>query len=200
MSTGSPTAIRSDNGTPFATQAICGLSRLSVWWIKLGIDHQRIDPGQPQQNGAHERMHRTLKAETARPPRRDMAAQQQRFDDWRAEFNADRPHDALSGAVPADHYTPSPRSMPDVLPAPDYPGHYEVRYVSRDGAIRLKKRQVFVSQALGGGDRGARGGGRRGVERVVLRPAPGPARRADVEALRVIRGCRECKRSARSNL
>ena len=146
---GLPGAIRSDNGTPFATQAICGLSRLSVWWIKLGIDHQRIDPGQPQQNGAHERMHRTLKAETARPPKRDMAAQQQRFDAWRAEFNADRPHDALGGAVPADRYAPSSRPMPDVLPSPDYPGHFEVRYVSRDGAIRLKKRQVFVSQALG---------------------------------------------------
>ena len=147
---GLPTAIRSDNGTPFATQAICGLSRLSVWWIKLGIDHQRIDPGQPQQNGAHERMHRTLKAETARPPKRDVATQQQRFDAWRVEFNGERPHDALAGQVPADLYTPSPRPMPDVLPAPDYPGHYEVRYVSRDGAIRLKKRQVFVSQALGG--------------------------------------------------
>jgi len=147
---GLPTAIRSDNGTPFATQAICGLSRLSVWWIKLGIDHQRIDPGQPQQNGAHERMHRTLKAETARPPKRDMAAQQARFDAWRAEFNAERPHDALAGRVPADLYVRSARPMPDVLPAPDYPGHFEVRYVSRDGAIRLKKRQVFVSQALGG--------------------------------------------------
>ena len=147
---GLPTAIRSDNGTPFATQAICGLSRLSVWWIELGVDHQRIDPGQPQQNGAHERTHRTLKAETARPPERSMAAQQRRFDGWRAEFNADRPHDALAGRVPADLYAPPPRPMPDVLPEPDYPGHFEVRYVSRDGAIRLKKRQAFVSQALGG--------------------------------------------------
>ena len=147
---GLPTAIRSDNGTPFATQAICGLSRLSVWWIKLGIDHQRIDPGRPQQNGAHERMHRTLKAETARPPKRDMAAQQVRFDRWRAEFNEERPHEALGLDTPASRYVPSPRPMPNVLPEPDYPGHYEVRYVSRDGAIRLKKRQVFVSQALGG--------------------------------------------------
>ena len=147
---GLPTAIRSDNGTPFATQAICGLSRLSVWWIKLGIDHQRITPGQPQENGAHERMHKTLKAECARPPERDMGRQQARFDRWRDEFNADRPHDALSGAVPADRYAPSERPMPDVLPSPDYPGHFEVRYVSRDGAIRLKKHQVFVSQALGG--------------------------------------------------
>ena len=145
---GLPTAIRSDNGTPFATQAICGLSRLSVWWIKLGIDHDRIDPGQPQQNGAHERMHRTLKAETARPPERDLAMQQTRFDAWRAEFNADRPHDALGGAVPASRYAPSPRPMPDVLPGPEYPGHYEVRYLSKDGNVRFKTKQFFVSQTL----------------------------------------------------
>ena len=130
---GLPSAIRSDNGTPFATLAICGLSRLSVWWIKLGIDHDRIDPGQPQQNGAHERMHRTLKAECARPPERDLATQQTRFDAWRAEFNADRPHDALGGAVPASRYAPSPRPMPDVLRGPEYPGLYEVRYLSKDG-------------------------------------------------------------------
>ena len=145
---GLPTAIRSDNGTPFATQALCGLSRLSVWWIKLDIDHDRIDPGQPQQNGAHERMHRTLKAECARPPERDMAAQQKRFDAWRAEFNADRPHDALSGDVPGSRYTCSPRPMPDVLPEPEYPGHYEVRYLSKDGNVRFKTKQFFVSQTL----------------------------------------------------
>lgn len=98
---GLPAAIRSDNGTPFATQALCGLSRLSVWWIKLDIDHDRIEPGQPQQNGAHERMHKTLKAETARPPERDMARQQARFDRWRAEFNDERPHEALGYATPA---------------------------------------------------------------------------------------------------
>ena len=146
---GLPDAIRSDNGTPFATQALCGLSRLSVWWIKLGVDHQRIDPGQPQQNGQHERMHRTLKAETARPPDRDMAAQQTRFDRWRAEFNDDRPHDALGLDTPTEHYTPSLRSMPDVLPQPEYPGHFEVRYLSKDGNVRFKTKQIFVSQTLG---------------------------------------------------
>ena len=145
---GLPDAIRSDNGTPFATQALCGLSRLSVWWIKLGIDHQRIDPGQPQQNGAHERMHKTLKAECARPPERDMARQQVRFDAWQTEFNADRPHDALAGQVPADLYTPSRRSMPDALPEPEYPGHFEVRCLSKDGNVRFKTKQVFVSQTL----------------------------------------------------
>jgi putative transposase len=145
---GLPAAIRSDNGTPFATQAICGLSRLSVWWIKLGIDHDRIEPGQPQQNGAHERMHRTLKAECARPPERDLATQQVRFDAWRAESNAERPHDALGGAVPASRYTCSPRAMPDVLPEPEYPGHYEVRYLSKDGNVRFQTKQFFVSQAI----------------------------------------------------
>ena len=145
---GLPTAIRSDNGTPFATPALCGLSRLSVWWIKLDVDHDRIDPGQPQQNGAHERMHRTLKAETARPPERDMALQQARFDDWRAEFNGDRPHEALGLATPASAYAPSPRAMPDALPEPEYPGHYEVRYLSKDGNVRFKSRQFFVSQTL----------------------------------------------------
>ena len=145
---GLPEAIRSDNGTPFATQALCGLSRLSVWWIKLGIDHQRIDPGQPQQNGAHERMHKTLKAETARSPERDMTRQQARFDRWRTEFNDDRPHEALGYATPASAYTPSRRAMPAVLPEPEYPGHFEVRYLSKDGNVRFKRRQFFVSQTL----------------------------------------------------
>jgi putative transposase len=145
---GLPTSIRSDNGTPFATQAICGLSRLSVWWIKLDIDHQRIDPGRPQQNGAHERMHKTLKAETARPPKRDMAHQQARFDAWRAEFNADRPHEALGDDVPASHYTASRRLMPTTLPEPEYPGHFEKRWISSCGTYKWQGRQLFLSQAL----------------------------------------------------
>ena len=146
---GLPEAIRSDNGTPFATQALCGLSRLNVYWIKLGVDHQRIDPGQPQQNGGHERMHKTVKAECARPPEADMAAQQVRFDAWRREFNEDRPHEALGYEVPASLYVPSPRQMPGVLPEPEYPGHFEVRYLSKDGNVRFKTRQIFVSQTLG---------------------------------------------------
>lgn len=145
---GLPQAIRTDNGTSFATRALCGLSRLSVWWIKLDIDHQRIEPGQPQQNGAHERMHKTLKAETTRPPEQDMIAQQARFDRWRAEFNEERPHEALGYETPASCYTASPRSMPTVLPEPEYPGHFEVRYLSKDGNVRFKHRQFFVSQTL----------------------------------------------------
>jgi len=145
---GLPEAIRSDNGTPFATQALCGLSRLSVWWMKLGIAHDRIEPGQPQQNGRHERMHKTLKAETARLPERDLTAQQARFDRWRAEFNGERPHEALGYRTPASVYAPSPRPMPERLPEPEYPRHFEVRYLSRSGNIKWKRHQLFVSQAL----------------------------------------------------
>ena len=145
---GLPSAIRTDNGVPFATQAICGLSRLSVWWVKLGIRHDRIEPGRPQQNGRHERVHRTLKAETARPPKRDMARQQARFDTWQVEFNDVRPHQALGGAVPASVYVPSSRPMPTTLPDPEYPAHFEARYVSRCGAFKFKRRQIFLSQAL----------------------------------------------------
>ena len=145
---GLPRAIRTDNGNPFATQALCGLSRLNVWWIKLGICHQRIEPGQPQQNGRHERMHRTLKAETTRPPEQEMTAQQRRFDRFRVEFNQERPHEALDGAVPTSVYSPSKRRMPDTLPKPAYPGHYEVRWISKAGTFRLKHHQLFLSTAL----------------------------------------------------
>ena len=127
-------------------------------------------------------MHRTLKAETARPPKRDMAAQQRRVRRLAGRVQRRPPHDALGGAVPADRYVPSPRPMPDVLPEPDYPGHFEVRYVSRDGAIRLKKRQVFVSQALGGEHVGLEEDGRRGLGAVLLRPAAGSDRRAGLQA------------------
>lgn len=104
---GLPKAIRTDNGVPFATQALCGLSRLSVWWIKLSVDHQRIEPGRPQQNGRHERMHRTLKAETTRPSEKNRFEQQGRFDRFQREFNRERPHEALSGDVPASSYEAS---------------------------------------------------------------------------------------------
>ncbi len=145
---GLPEAIRTDNGHPFATRALCGLSRLSVWWIKLGISHQRIEPGKPQQNGRHERMHRTLKAETTRPPEREMTAQQGRFDRFQREFNHERPHEALNGAVPASVYGASARALPERLPDPGYAGHYEVRRVSTAGMFRFKQRQVFLSQTL----------------------------------------------------
>ncbi|MFL5574710.1 MAG: integrase core domain-containing protein [Gemmatimonadaceae bacterium] len=94
---GLPRAIRSDNGVPFATTGLHGLSRLNVWWLRLGIQHQRILPGQPQQNGTHERMHKTLKAEACRPPEANGRAQRRRFDAFRAEYNTERPHAALGG-------------------------------------------------------------------------------------------------------
>ncbi len=151
---GLPAAIRTDNGVPFATQAIAGLSRLSVWWMRLSIEHHRIEPGRPQQNGRHERMHGraaarpTMKAEATKPPERTMAQQQERFDGWQRCFNEKRPHEALGGATPASVYTVSPRAMPVVLPEPTYPGHFEVRWVSSCGTIRFKKHQLFVSVAL----------------------------------------------------
>lgn len=147
---GLPRSIRTDNGTPFATQAIRGLSRLSVWWIKLGIVPDRIEPGRPQKNGQHERMHRTLKAKTARPTEANMTAQQSRFDQWRTEFNDERPHDGIGGATPASRYTPSPRPMPARPPEPEYPGHFEARLVSSCGTFKLKGRQRYLSQALAG--------------------------------------------------
>lgn len=148
---GLPTAIRSDNGTPFVSpSAIDGLSHLNVLWTRLDIRHERIHPGRPDQNGRHERMHKTLKAETTRPPERDMAAQQVRFDAWVAEFNAERPHEALGGAVPLSLYGPSGRVLPPVLPAPEYPGYAEVRRVWGPGSVRFKSREVFVSSVLRG--------------------------------------------------
>lgn len=145
---GMPDAIRSDNGPPFSSPALCGLSRLNVWWIKLGIAHQRIERGKPQENGAHERMHRTLKAETTRPPERNQATQQGRFDGFRAEFNLERPHEALGQIPPASLYTASMRPMPDALPKPEYPGHFETRSVRHTGGFRFRGREIFLSEVL----------------------------------------------------
>ena len=108
---GLPKAMLNDNGTPFSSTALAGLSKLSVWWIKLGIQPLRIEPGHPEQNGGHERMHRDLKAETTRPPAAELAAQQRLFDAFREEFNEERPHEALGQQTPAELYTPSPRSQ-----------------------------------------------------------------------------------------
>ena len=145
---GLPKAIRTDNGLPFASKAICGLSRLSLWWIKLGIRHDRIEPGCPQQNGRHERMHRTLKAETTRPPEADFPPQQKRFDHFRDEYNEVRPHQALNGATPASRYRCSSKAMPKHVPEPNYPGHAEVRKVSAAGAIKFKSQPLFISTVL----------------------------------------------------
>lgn len=129
---GLPDATRPDDGTPFAAQALCGLSRLSVWWTQLGVEHQRIGPGQPLRIGAHERMHRTPKAETARPPDRDRSAQQARFDRWRAESNDERPHEALGLGTPAPNTGPRCAGCPTCSPEPEDPGYVELRYLSKD--------------------------------------------------------------------
>jgi transposase InsO family protein len=145
---GLPRAIRTDNGVPFATTGIHGLSQLNVWWLRLGIQHQRILPAHPQQNGAHERMHKTLKGEAIRPPRATLALQQRAFTAFRRLYNDERPHQALAGRPPAALYRPSPRAYPTVLPPIEYPGHFIVKRVTNAGTVRFKKRLVFIANAL----------------------------------------------------
>jgi putative transposase len=145
---GLPDAIRTDNGVPFSSEALGRLSRLSVWWIKLGIRPELTEPGSPHQNGAHERMHLTLKLETAMPPAPKRASQQRRFDVHRYRFNEIRPHEALGQQPPARIYQPSPRQLPDRLPDIEYPGHYEVRRVSRNGGIRWHHKWLNISSVL----------------------------------------------------
>lgn len=142
---GLPKRIRTDNGVPFATNTLARLSQLSAWWVRLGILPDLIEPGKPQQNGRHERMHRTLKAETTRPPAASMRSQQARFDHFRHTFNVERPHEALDMRTPASCYEPSPRPMPDRLPPLEYPDRFEVRYVSANGGIRWNRAWVNVS-------------------------------------------------------
>ena len=145
---GLPNRIRTDNGSPFASSALARLSQLSVWFIKLGIYPELIEPGKPQQNGVHERMHRTLKQEATIPPAASLRAQQRKFDHFREEFNHDRPHEALGMKRPAELYQASPRAMPIRIEPYDYPSHYLVRRVSRCGTIRVLHNQVFVSNTL----------------------------------------------------
>lgn len=145
---GLPDRIRTDNGVPFASSAIARLSALSVWWIKLGVYPEQIEPGQPQQNGKHERMHRTLKKEATIPPERHLTAQQKRFNTFMQEYNQARPHEALGMKPPAEVYEPSWRIMPEKLRSYDYPQHFEVRRVSRNGGIRWHHHRVPVSQPL----------------------------------------------------
>lgn len=145
---GLPMAIRTDNGTPFASTGLAGLSRLSVWWLKLGIGLERIQPGKPQQNGRHERMHLTLKRETAQPPARNQRAQQRRFDAFRNEYNHIRPHEALGMKTPASLYRPAPRTYPARVPEPEYGSEYEVRRVGDRGEFRWGGEKVFLTYAL----------------------------------------------------
>src|SRR5262249_32454022 len=144
---GLPDRIRSDNGGPFASAGLGGLSQLSVWWMRLGIIPERIAPGHPEQNGSHEQFHRVLKAETARPPAPNCAAQQQRFRRFVQEYNEERPHEALGNEPPATRYHPSRRSLPQRLPPLDYPGHMEPRRVSSCGTLSWNGAPLFFTTA-----------------------------------------------------
>ena len=148
---GLPVVVRTDNGTPFATTGLAGLSKLSVYWRLLGVGHERIRPAHPEENGRHERMHRTLKLETTRPARANLLQQQERFDSFLAVFNAKRPHEALDMRPPADVYTCSTRPYPSALPEPSYPFHDDALYVSKTGFLRILARgSVYISAALAG--------------------------------------------------
>jgi putative transposase len=147
---GLPVAIRTDNGVPFANTGLHGLTQLNVWWLRLGIQHQRIRPASPQENGAHERMHRTLKAATTRPPAVDLRRQQRVFTAFRRDYNDVRPHAALGGDPPGARYVPSRRPYPETLPPLEYPGHFLVKRVTSAGTIRFKYSLPFLAYALKG--------------------------------------------------
>ena len=146
---GLPQIIRTDNGTPFASTALAGLSALSAWWIKLGIWPERIDPGKPQQNGSHERMHRTLKQETAQPPSRTLRRQQRAFDRFKQDYNYERPHEALAMKTPGELYESSVRLYPGVVRSPEYGSGRIVRVVGSCGRIRWSGERVFITKVLG---------------------------------------------------
>lgn len=146
---GLPLAIQTDNGVPFINpNALARISRLSVKLMKLGIQPVINDPGHPEQNGAHERMHRTLAEDTARPPAANRRGQQKKFDTFRRIYNGERPHEALGLEVPASQFTPSTRSFPEKEPVIAYAPHLEVRLVSAQGYIRFKTHKLFLGEAL----------------------------------------------------
>jgi transposase InsO family protein len=146
---GLPAAILTDGGPPFAAPlAPRRLSRLAVWWVKLGIQPMLIEPGHPEQNGSHERMHRTLKAETARPPAANANAQQRAFDRFRREYNHQRPHEGIGLVPPGELYRSSPRPYPRRPPEVTYPGHFELRDVRAKGDIRWQGQRLFLSDVL----------------------------------------------------
>jgi len=150
-----PKIIRVDNGHPFGGRNVYGLTRLSLDWVHKGIEVEFIDPGHPEQNGSHERMHRTLKNETTLPPSKNLPAQQRRFDKWRKEYNKLRPHESLGQLCPNDIYEPSIRK-PLSSASCSYPGHYETRIVNKDGEIYFDRKRYFVSEIFKGSPLGLR--------------------------------------------
>lgn len=151
---GLPEVIRTDNGAPFASSSLHGLSALSVWWMQLGIVHQRIPPASPQFNGTHERMHRELKRETTRPAADTRRGQQRRFDAFRTRYNGERPHEALGNETPLSRWAPSTRVFPERRLRPDYPAHMEIRRISTTGTFSWLGRPFFVTELLRGEDIG----------------------------------------------
>lgn len=147
---GLPRAMRCDNGSPFGSTGAGGLTRLSAWWLRLGVQPHFIRPASPQENGRHERMHRTLKRQTSSPPAANLAEQQARFDAFRAHYNQVRPHEALDQTPPAQHWRPSPRSLPERLEDPWYDADHQVRRVRTSGEVKWRGQYVFVSEALVG--------------------------------------------------
>jgi transposase InsO family protein len=147
---GLPDAIRSDNGAPFGSTGAGGLSALSVWWLKLGIEPRYIPPASPQDNGRHERMHRTLKAETSKPPAQTAAEQQRRFDAFRRHFNEQRPHEALDQMPPVKLWQSPARALPGRLADPWYDADHEVRQVRPTGEIKWRGEHVFIGEAFAG--------------------------------------------------
>jgi len=146
---GLPEVVRTDNGTPFASRGLGGLSRLSYWWIRLGIHPERIEPGHPEQNGRHERMHKTLKDHTARPPAKTLAQQQRRFNEFCVEYNEHRPHEALEMHTPSQCYFSSTRVFSSRLPEVSYPDHVQVRKVYPHGDIHYPGKRLFITESLG---------------------------------------------------
>jgi hypothetical protein len=145
---GMPARIRTDDGAPFAGTGLLGLSKLSLGWMKLGIVHERIQAGRPQQSGRHERVHRTLKEDTTKPPAASLRAQQGRFDNFRYVFNNERPHEGLNNQVPASLYIPSAIRLPRKLPEFRYPKGLQLRRVNNSGDISWHKNRIFISEVF----------------------------------------------------